>query len=248
MTSYTARALSTDKLQWLIVQNLHGLVVGNIVRFNGTNYVTAQADTFTDSQTVGMVSSVIDVNTFVVTQAGRISGLPATIVEGGPLVAGTYYYLSPATAGDLTATKTVVDNQVVVPCFIADTTTSGFYFNNAGIVNVPGGQGTFHWNVATVNTNTMLVNNGYIINGVATLTMTMPAASNPGDVIEIAGFSANGWIMQLQGGQTVHFGNVSTSAGGTIASTNRYDAIKVVCVVATTDWLVLSATGNLTIT
>jgi len=246
MTAYTARALSTNKLQNVVNQVAHGFVVGNILRLSGAAYVKAQADTFLHSQSVGMVSNVISVDEFVITQAGYISNISATIVEGAPLIADDYYYLSPAVSGDLTLTKTVVDNQVVVPCFIADTTSSGYYFNNDGIVNTPGGGGTFAWNVANVNTG-MSVNNGYIINGAGTLTMTMPTPSNPGDIIEIAGY-AHGWILQLNGGQTIHFGNMNTSSGGTIASNVAFDAIRVICVVATTDWLVLSADGNLTVT
>lgn len=250
MTAYTARALSTNLLQNVISQTAHGFTIGKIVRFDGANYVLAKADTFTHSQSVGMVSYVLNANQFILTQAGYIANIPATIVEGAPLIAGGYYYLSPNVSGDLTLTQTVTDYQVVVACFIADSASSGYYFNNSGTVNIPGGgRSGFGWNVANVNT-VMSVNNGYVINGAGTLTITLPPTSLTGDLIEIAGYSAGGWIV-AQSDQTVHFGNMSTTpgAGGSLASTVQYDTIKLLSVTDSpaAEWIVLTADGNITI-
>lgn len=109
--------------------------------------------------------------------------------------------------------------------------------------------GNFQWNVALVNT-VMSVNNGYVINAGGTLTMTLPPTSAVGDIVEVAGYSAGGWII-AQSDQTVHFGNMSTTpgAGGSLASTVQYDTIKLLSVTASpaAEWLVLTADGNITI-
>jgi hypothetical protein len=248
MTAYTARAFTTDKLQKVVNETGHGFSVGNILKYSGTDYELSQANTFANSQAIGMVSTVNTVDQFVLTQVGYITDLPADIVDGGPLIAGGYYYLSTTNAGKLTATKTMTDFEVVLPCFIADSATSGWFMCNDGIENTPGGAG-FVWNVATVNTF-MSVDNGYVINGAGTLTMTLPATSNVGNIIEIAGSSAGGWIV-AQTDQTIFFGNMSTTpgAGGSLASTVQYDTVKLLCITASpaATWLVLSADGNIII-
>jgi hypothetical protein len=113
-----------------ISQSGHGLTVGNVVRFNGTNYVKAQADSATNAEVVGIVSDVADVNTFTVTFVGYVSGLSG-------LVAGTVYFLSDASAGALTATEPSDDGSVSKPLFIAISTTEGYFINMRGVEITP---------------------------------------------------------------------------------------------------------------
>jgi hypothetical protein len=96
----------------------------------------------------------------------------------------------------------------------------------------------------------MVKDNGYQANNVGLVTLTMPsvASSTFGDTIKIAGFGAGGWIIQCVATQLIHFGSSATSAAGTIASTNRYDAIELVCSSTTTEWFVRYSIGNLTVT
>jgi hypothetical protein len=58
---------------------------------------------------------------------GRITGLTG-------LTAGTVYFLSPSSAGALTATEPTTLGQVSKPLLVADTTTSGYLFNFRGAV------------------------------------------------------------------------------------------------------------------
>jgi hypothetical protein len=73
---------------------------GDVVRFNGTVFVQAQADTSTNADAIGfIVNKNSDTNTGdLIIANGILSGFSG-------LTAGTSYYLSSTTAGGLTSTK-----------------------------------------------------------------------------------------------------------------------------------------------
>ncbi len=77
--------------------------------------------------------------------------------------------------------------------------------------------------------------------------MPSVASSTFGDTIKIAGFGAGGWLLQCVSTQLIHFGSSATTAAGSIASTNRYDQLEIVCSSTTTEWFVRYAQGNLTV-
>lgn len=247
MTAYTARAFSTNLLQDIISQTAHGFIVGNIIRYTGSTYVLANANTFLTSQSVGMVSSVINANTFVVSQAGYITGLPLTIVEGGPLVAGNLYYLSAIFDGMLSITEPVLTGQTVVDCFIADSNSSGFFFNNAGRVNKPITH--FDWVEATAS-GPMDINTGYLVNGGASIDLTLPSVANVGDMIRIATLGTNGVHILQNAGQSINFVDVDTTVGVLgeldLLATNGVlaGALEIICTVQDVNFKVISGNGN----
>lgn len=107
----------------------------------------------------------------------------------------------------------------------------------------------FSWSVITADQNAA-VNNGYICNKAGLLTLTLPTTSAVGSIIRVTGMNTNlGWKIAQGTGQIIHFGNTDTTtgAGGSLASTLKYDAIHIVCNVANTEWIVLSGQGNITI-
>ena len=55
-------------------------------------------------------------------------------------------------------------------------------------------------------------------------------------MIAIQGAGSGGWLVQANGGQTVHIGSSPSSVGGMVASADQYDALTLVCIVANTDW------------
>lgn len=126
LLSNTAGGAATQTTS-AVAQSSHGLSVANIVRHNGTNYVKAQADSGANAEVVGIVSAVADANNFTLVTAGRVTGLSG-------LSAGTVYFLSPSTSGLLTATEPSTAGQVSKPVLIADTTTSGYFFNFRGML------------------------------------------------------------------------------------------------------------------
>ncbi len=109
--------------------------------------------------------------------------------------------------------------------------------------------GGFTWNNVTTTSATMVKENGYQSNNAGLVTLTMPsvASSTFGDTIKIAGFGAGGWLIQCVATQLIHLGSSATTAAGSLASTNRYDQIELVCSSTTTEWFVRYAVGNITI-
>lgn len=110
-----------------ISQTAHGFTGGEVVRFDGTNYVKAQADSAADSEVIGIVASVASADVFTLIYTGVVTGLSG-------LTAGTTYFLDPATAGALTATEPVTVGQISKALLIALSTTSGVFINMRGSI------------------------------------------------------------------------------------------------------------------
>lgn len=234
--AYSARSMSTDSLTKLVFQLAHGFTVGQIVVSNGTALVLSKADNLADCQGSMMVSIVVDVNSFYVTQTGWVSGLPITYIPG------TQYYVSPSSAGNLTSTMPSSSGNIILSCFVADTTASGYFYTSSGF-EIESGP-LFNWTTATSNTN-MGVNQGYFTFSVITLHMTLPPVANIGDVIRISNLKGNFSVL-TNVGQTINFGNDIVSTG--ITSNAVGDTLELICYLATPVPLfqVLSCMGNLT--
>jgi hypothetical protein len=136
----------------------------------------------------------------------------------------------------------------------ATTLTAGA---NIGITNASGsitiaatGLASFVWNNVATSSQALANNNGYITNnGASLVTYTLPATAAQGTIIEIAGFSAGGWLIAQNASQEIFFGNQHTTigVGGSLASTNQYDQIKLLCVIANTNWVVRESIGSITV-
>lgn len=104
----------------------------------------------------------------------------------------------------------------------------------------------------SVGTNTsMTINSGYINTGSgAVVQFLLPATAPLGSVVEVVGLGTSGWQVTQNAGQVIHFNSVSTAVGtgGSLASTARYNTVKLVCVVANTDWVVNASEGTITVT
>lgn len=236
--AYSARAMSTDSLTKLVYQLAHGFTVGQIVVSNGSVLVLSQADTLADCQGSMMVSIIVDANSFYVTQTGWVSGIPITFVPG------TQYYVSPSSAGTLTSTMPSGVGNIVLACFVADTTSSGYFYTSSGF-EIESGP-IFTWTTATSNTN-MGVNQGYFTNSNITLHMTLPPVANVGDLVRISNVAATGNFSALvNASQTINFGNEVVSTG--ITSTALGDTLELICYVSTPVPLfqVVSSMGTLT--
>lgn len=93
-----------------VTQASHGLTVGDVVRFDGTDYVQATADTAANSEAVGVVS-LVDGDSFAYQTAGVVSTLSG-------LTPGELYYLRDD--GSLGTSAGTVDK----PILIATTATT----------------------------------------------------------------------------------------------------------------------------
>lgn len=113
-----------------ISQAGHGFSVGDVLGFNGTAYVPAQADALPHSVVAGIVAAVQDTGTFTLLTAGVLGGMSG-------LSPGSLYYLSATTPGGLTATEPTTPGAVSKPLLVATSTTTGVFSNSRGLV-VPG--------------------------------------------------------------------------------------------------------------
>ena len=91
-------------LEKAITQASHGLIVGDAIKHNGTIWVKAQADSTTNSGTLGVVTEVTDVDNFIYTYGG--------ILTVGTYTNGTPYFLSPSVAGAIIAEPTYIVGEV----------------------------------------------------------------------------------------------------------------------------------------
>jgi hypothetical protein len=112
-----------------------------------------------------------------------------------------------------------------------------------------GGGGGITWNEVTGTTQAASVNAGYIANNAALVTITIPTTAAVGDVVRVTGKGAGGWLIAQNASQIIHFlgTDTTTGTGGSLASTGTYDGVEIVCVVANTEWVVISSMGNITI-
>lgn len=93
---------------------------------------------------------------------------------------------------------------------------------------------------------TIVANMVYVANMGSLLTFNMPATAAVGDMFEIVGYGAGGWLLQASTGQVIHNSSSPTTSGGSLASQNRYDCIKIRCVVANTIFVKVRVSGTLT--
>lgn len=123
--------------------------------------------------------------------------------------------------------------------------------NGAGTITVASSGGGLTWNDTTGTSATLAVQNGYIADNAALVTFTLPATAALGDLIKIQGKGAGGWTIAQNANQAIHLGNAvtTTGVGGSLSSSNQYDAIELICITAgaSTIWSAASAVGNLTI-
>lgn len=136
---------------------------------------------------------------------------------------------------------------------IASVGTSGQVLTSNGAGALPtfqdAGGGGITWNEETGTSATMAVDNGYIANNAALVTLTLPDTAAVGSVVRVTGKGAGGWKIAQNASEIIHFGttDTTTGVGGSLASTETYDAVELVCIVADTEWVVLSSLGNITI-
>lgn len=111
--------------------------------------------------------------------------------------------------------------------------------------------GSNSWVDVTNATQAMAINTGYMADRGTLVTFTLPATAAQFSIMEIVGSGAGGWIIAQNANQKIIFGNTASTVGvgGSIASTNANDTIKLIATVggASTFWTVMSSVGNLTV-
>lgn len=103
--------------------------------------------------------------------------------------------------------------------------------------------GGLTWSTITAGTLAAVINDGYVLNHASTAcVVTLPATAAIGSKIAFRGLAGSGgWTITANSGQTIQFGNTSTSTAGSWSSTNAGDSCDVECIVANTTWALSNA-------
>lgn len=104
------------------------------------------------------------------------------------------------------------------------------------------------WVNQTSDTVTITPDSGYFINnGAVQVVLTLPTTAPFGSMFQIVGYSAGGWKVVENSGQSIIFGIQSTTpTTGYVQNSNQYDGMTVVCLVADTLFSITSCLGTLT--
>jgi hypothetical protein len=150
----------------------------------------------------------------------------------------------------MTNGQLIIGNTGGTPTAATLTAGSGITITNGGgSITIASSSGTSSWTVVTGTSQAMAVDSGYISNNAGLVTLTLPATAAVGSTIQVQGLGAGGWQIAQNASQLIHIGSqvTTTGTGGYLASTNQYDSLTLLCVVANTTWTVLGgAQGNIT--
>ena len=114
--------------------------------------------------------------------------------------------------------------------------------NGAGSITIASTQSAYSWVDQTTVTRTMAANTAYVSTSTANalITYTLPTVAAVGDTYRIVGKTTGGFLLQAAAGQTVNVGNVATTVAGSVASSNTFDCIEIVCITANTTFSIIS--------
>lgn len=145
----------------------------------------------------------------------------------------------PTWVGPLTNGQVLIGSTGATP--VAATLSAGpgvSISTGAGSITISGTGSGIGWTEVTGTSQTMIADNGYVANNAGLVTFTLPATAAFGTAINVIGKGAGGWQINTNGGQNIRVG--SSNATTSIASTNQFDSIELICTTANTTWTDLS--------
>jgi hypothetical protein len=244
----------------------------NSLNINTTGVVSYDSTTgfFTQSEitqystlVAGADNSIVSVGPGLagqILQSGGVSANPAfsTATYPSTTTVSELLYSSSANTVEGLATGNngvLITSSGGVPSFLANGTTGQVLTATTGSPPSWTTVGTaLTWVDITSGSQAIAVNTGYITDNATTVTYSLPTTAAQGSIFEIScGTSAAAttpFSISQAAGQSIKFGNQTstTGVGGSVASTLKYDSIKVLCVVANTTFVVLSSVGNFIVT
>ncbi len=240
---------------------------GTVVVAGGGTGATSLTGVLTGNGTSAFTgSAVTNHNVLVGAASNAITSVAPSATSGVPLISGgssadpsfgTAVVAGGGTgAVTFTAYAPVIAGTTATGAFQSASTglsTSGFVLTSNGSSAVPSFQAAAFTGMAfTVITadQSAAINNGYICNKAGLLTLTLPTTAAAGTIIEVTGMNtALGWKIGQNASQQIFFGTSATTSGtgGSLASSNIYDSVRLVCNTANLTWIVLSSVGNITV-
>ncbi|MDP1614996.1 MAG: hypothetical protein Q8L68_04290 [Methylococcales bacterium] len=215
--------------------------------------ITSSGNTLTF--TFGPNSLNIDINvdgfTFVDPWTVPLGGTGRTVLT-------TFGVLIGEGSNNIDVTAAGTDGQVLIagtsvdPAFATITSSSGtiVFTPGSNSLNLDVVGGGIPWIFTSVATD-LANNTGYVAtNNGSSVAFTLPLTASQGTIIRINGIGTAGWSIATNpsaSSQVIHFGTLDSTTTTPIISTEKGDAIELLCVAANTDWSVLSAQGNMDI-
>ena len=227
---------------------------------------TLTADTNVTFPTSGTLATTAQVPSFPITVTEGGTGLISTVVNqllyssATNTIAGLATVNRAAFATSATGVPTwlaLADGQIVIgstsgaPAAATLSAGAGVSISQgSNSITISGTGSGIGWTEITGTTQLMVADNGYVANNAGTVTFTLPALAAFGTAISIIGKGAGGWAIAQNALQVIQVGSVGSTAGvgGSVASTNAFDSIDLICTTANTVWTTLGGSqGNLTI-
>lgn len=210
------------------VSAINHIFIQNAQTANAPEISAVGTDVDIGIKIAGKGAGSIDLNTVSFSSTGNISGITTAVFPGSG--SGQATLEAQAAAGTPTLQLPNASGTLAL------------------ISDIPGGGGLV-WSAISGTSQTATINTGWIPQNVGLTTITLPATAAIGSFVSIQGQGSGGWLIDAPGTQIIRIGSSPTSAGGTVASANRYDAITLVCIVADTEWAMYGpVTSGFTIT
>jgi hypothetical protein len=160
---------SGEKIQKEFTQTTHGFIKGDVIGYDGTEFVKVNSVSAGNIEPLGIVSKVVDLNNFKLTFAGYISTSGITDVNSSGLTGGSVYYLS-NTNGKITLDKPTGSTEISKPMLVTITDSTGIVLQYRGIYDPITSGGTVSYSEFT----------GYTASTQAFLNKTVTGATNIG--------------------------------------------------------------------
>jgi len=184
----------------------------------------------------------------VVTYDGAATFSASTLTQNSSLIGGASNAIT--SLGVATNGQLVIGSSGVIPVLATLTAGTGIAVTNAaGSITIDSIGGGMSWVDVTGTTQAMAIHTSYTANNAGLVTLTLPATSAYGSTVTVCGKGAGGWKIAQNAGNTIIMGSSTSTpgVGGSVASTNQYDVITLVCTVLDSVWTAQSSIGNLTI-
>lgn len=193
-------------------------------------YVSPSVLGLSTQQTLGQVLSLVQSN-IILFNAGNPNGA----------VAGTTYQFCWDTVDNMLwiCTTSGTSSTAVWTKAIELTAGTGITINQSGnTITITANAFSSNFVVVSTTSQQMANDTTYQANNSSLVTLTLPLTASLGQTIRVVGFGTGGWTIAQNNAQNIIIGDTISSNGvaGSISSTNRWDAIELVCTVADTTW------------
>ena len=242
----------------------HGIMVGEgtsavnpIVLTNGQMLI---GSTGADPSAATITSTGTSIT--VTTGAGTLNidiAAPVSVANGGTGATSlTAHGILVGEGTSAITSKVLTNGQLLIgstgadPSAAAITAGAGITITNGAgsitVANTAAGGAGFIWTDTTGTSATLASGNAYIADNASLVTFTLPTTAALGDTYMVAGKGAGGWKVAQNASQFINYGSVvtTTGTGGSLASTNQWDLVRITCVTVNNGFIAYATQGNIT--